>query len=988
MKNFKKVISAVIALALSASTLVSAASFTDVAKTAPYAEAVDVLSSLGIINGYEDGTFRPEGEITRAEAATMIVGALNMTADAQNAAGETQFADVNEQAAWATGYINVGVSQKFINGMGDGTFAPQANVTYAQMCVMLTSIAGYAEYAAKDGYPKGYTDMAKSTGINKGVAVGNDVALTRGQVAQMIYNTLTTPMLGVSEYSVVGNTYAPLDGKGTPAREFKTLLSDKFNGYTATILVANTPVADSSLESDEFQFNIQKADWWYDATAPITVATGTLDGFFAEGVDVNGNNKKIGKAVFVANEDDEPTLVYFAETGKTDSKDLEAADYVAQSELAAKNQFEQDNSKVRFGTKYYTLEANVDVYVNGIDYADIVNDDVDDDDKDTLTESQLALDNFLGNAIGTITLLDTNTEATGYNTIFVEIWNVAKVAGVDVENGQTVVSMTTKNAITGAADYDEIVINDEAIEDKKTVVSVEKNGQAADLKSLVKGDIIAYKSDIGAAGETALTDPSHLEIIATNDVASGKVTGSDGDAKTFTVGGTAYETVVWNASLLTMGESYKLTLDPFGRIYEAEQDGSSDMYAIALDVVENTVKLILADGTYKSYELASGAVDGFTAADDTETSTTLDSYLAGKTAAQRVVKYSVRNKTGAISKIQPVAATAVTDEYKSRTNRLGSFEILSTTNVIDATKAASAGASDASSYTKFNVENFKDNTNYDFAAVKVNTYTALVVVTAVGEKFNSESRFAVVRKAPASVETEDGPMDEVEVLYGTDEEAKLIFNEDVYSDHSLAVGDAFFYELDAYGYVSDVFRVYEAATGTFTALKDVAGVGAGDLELAPSANECWAFDLVNSDRADIQLVEAYVIPGSNGVITLAEVNGDLLKIDTTKDLAYYDHDEDPLTDDISNNGIAIYSVAADVQAYLYNKSNDTIVKEYDKLSVKNDVSVLASTSLDKYLENGIYEHKVGGVAQDMAGEAIKAIAMIVDDVVVQIYAIK
>ena len=89
MKNFKKVISSVIALAIAASSFaaVSASSFSDVADTASYAEAVDVLAALGVVSGYEeDGafTFKPEVEITRAEAATMIVGALNMTEDAKN----------------------------------------------------------------------------------------------------------------------------------------------------------------------------------------------------------------------------------------------------------------------------------------------------------------------------------------------------------------------------------------------------------------------------------------------------------------------------------------------------------------------------------------------------------------------------------------------------------------------------------------------------------------------------------------------------------------------------------------------------------------------------------------------------------------------------------------------------------------------------------------------------------------------------------------
>ena len=78
MKNFKKVISAVIALALviSSFTAVSASKFADVADTANYAEAVEVLAALGIVNGTEEeGTlvFKPEDQVTRAEAATVVM---------------------------------------------------------------------------------------------------------------------------------------------------------------------------------------------------------------------------------------------------------------------------------------------------------------------------------------------------------------------------------------------------------------------------------------------------------------------------------------------------------------------------------------------------------------------------------------------------------------------------------------------------------------------------------------------------------------------------------------------------------------------------------------------------------------------------------------------------------------------------------------------------------------------------------------------------
>ena len=83
MKNLKKVISTLLALAIVMSSFVamsvSAASFKDVADTEDYAEAVNALAALGAINGYEDGTFLPDNKITRAEAITIIAQCHKLT---------------------------------------------------------------------------------------------------------------------------------------------------------------------------------------------------------------------------------------------------------------------------------------------------------------------------------------------------------------------------------------------------------------------------------------------------------------------------------------------------------------------------------------------------------------------------------------------------------------------------------------------------------------------------------------------------------------------------------------------------------------------------------------------------------------------------------------------------------------------------------------------------------------------------------------------
>ena len=126
MKNLKKVLALVVALTMVLGTVCFA--FTDVTADADVYTAVQTLSSLSILNGYEDGSFGPEKDITRAEFAAVVCRALGYDSKATAA---TSFSDVPADH-WASGYINYVAGQGIVNGMGDGTFAPEQNVTYEQ----------------------------------------------------------------------------------------------------------------------------------------------------------------------------------------------------------------------------------------------------------------------------------------------------------------------------------------------------------------------------------------------------------------------------------------------------------------------------------------------------------------------------------------------------------------------------------------------------------------------------------------------------------------------------------------------------------------------------------------------------------------------------------------------------------------------------------------------------------------------------------------
>ena len=144
MKSLNRTLSLVlvIAMCLGLVGVASAASFTD-NSTIQYSEAVDVMTGIGAINGYTDGSFKPAGTITREEAAKMVTYAvLGPTVAKTLSVSSTGFTDVAADR-WSAPYITYLVNKGIINGMGDGTFAPTANVTGYQLAKMMLAAAGY-----------------------------------------------------------------------------------------------------------------------------------------------------------------------------------------------------------------------------------------------------------------------------------------------------------------------------------------------------------------------------------------------------------------------------------------------------------------------------------------------------------------------------------------------------------------------------------------------------------------------------------------------------------------------------------------------------------------------------------------------------------------------------------------------------------------------------------------------------------------------------
>lgn len=117
-------------------------SFNDVSGSQWYAGAVNTASSYGLIDGYEDGTFRPQAQITRQEAMALIARAMTVTgmepaASAGNVQQWSDYADAEQVASWAKEAVASSISAGLVSGRGKDIIAPNQSITRAETAVII-----------------------------------------------------------------------------------------------------------------------------------------------------------------------------------------------------------------------------------------------------------------------------------------------------------------------------------------------------------------------------------------------------------------------------------------------------------------------------------------------------------------------------------------------------------------------------------------------------------------------------------------------------------------------------------------------------------------------------------------------------------------------------------------------------------------------------------------------------------------------------------
>ena len=638
MKNYlKKAISAVIALALAASivpaTFAANVALTDVPETADYATAVNTLVALGVVNGYEDNTFKPDNNITRAEASKIIVAALNETAAAEAMKGATKFSDIEAKHEWATGYINKGVSMGYINGMENNQFQPDGNVTFAQVVKMMLCAMGYEDYAASLAEQYGYTganwyipytQLAADAGVTEGVYAGPNEAVTRAQVAQLVYNAIKAPMV-----KNVGITYTD-SGKIVPKIQiqdgvetsvyYRSILTEKFDAYYVEGYVTATQKDNTGLKANEVSFGIAKSKRYVEEDVQFTTTINDYATVAATparvlskvyvGETTAAENKGVyATAIIMLDEYDDWTMLDFTPSGKNktytfDLKDLDEEAYEDASGNLVQGQWDAievsaapylkffvDGASV--STKYLLdtnaagTAAQVDVYVNGV--------------KSTATDP--IWDYVINGDIGEVTLVDTYKTNGKIDAIYV---NSYATGILDSVSSTGKVTFKDDDIGVGSFTLDE--------DDASVEFHIYYNGEEIALDQLLEDDVlsIAYDVNANANQKTALRNSKFYEIYVSRDVVTDTLKGKDAEDYEAKFGDTYYPFISSGkyttfAGTAKLGDEYTLYLDAFGRIFKAEINSSAANWGIAEKFTKATsdddykLTVFTADGTTKAY---------------------------------------------------------------------------------------------------------------------------------------------------------------------------------------------------------------------------------------------------------------------------------------------------------------------------------------------------------------------------------------------------
>lgn len=896
-KNLKKVISSVAALTMVASSVAAfAVDFPDVESTASYAQAVQELSALDVISGYDDGTFGPDKLVTRAEITKMIVDALAERSSAEASTESTKFADVSADH-WAKGYINQGVANGFIAGMSDTEFDPDANVTYVQAQKMLVSAIGYETYAqAQGGWPTGYKTYAASLDITKGISgITDSTELTRAQVAQMIDNAMDAPLCVIASWKTEWNgTRTPnletRDGK--EGRAYETLFTEKHDAYKVYGRVTETSKT-GSVDNDKVTFQVEKADNFDDqevkADSPVS------EDMYIGDSKADNYLRTYSQALIQKNDDDEFTILSIAAAAANKSVTVASEDFDENKSTDEALYFFPAGT-TKGSTKYQLDTTNgVKIYINGVESSKSIAELRDYLDKNETASVTLQKETEVGS---------TSTSAK-YNTIMVSSYVTAIVDEVIDKTNETSVNFDTYSSGIQA----KMTVNKD---DDNYTYSFKLDGKEIEAKDLQQNDVLNISYDTTGS----FRESSFYDVIVTRNVVDGVKCTSINDSKgEYTIGGTKYKAAEGMDIDVETSTEYSLYLDHFGRIAKADENSVSKNYGVLKNIYKKAggdymAQIITKKGTEEEYKVDSDNVKAYKSylvksdADGAvydSTNKKTDAY------PKQVVEYSVSSSSNKITIKNGgvIAPTAADAEYKESGNKIGSVKMADSTVILDLsevdtkdTYSVVSSLNDGSNYVAYGYDKSKSD----------NTYRFVIITEGTSSVFNSETQLAIFNGS--EVVDNDGDKTAYNLVVNG-EEKQFILDDDVVitgnkgetvADNAFDEGDVLVYATNSEGYISRIYSVFAAQNVLNGSSFEDFRTNAFKNQSSVLADTKFA-DLLSDDDNDVNVVFGPVVDKSGSNITIG-------KVTTNADGKYVVNYDEGLEVNYSNAKIYTYDFAA------------------------------------------------------------------------------
>lgn len=920
-KNLKKVISSVAALTMVASSVAAfAVDFPDVESTASYAQAVQELSALDVISGYDDGTFGPDKLVTRAEITKMIVDALAERSSAEASTESTKFADVSADH-WAKGYINQGVADGFIAGMSDTEFDPDANVTYVQAQKMLVSAIGYETYAAaQGGWPTGYKTYAASLDITKGISgITDNTELTRAQVAQMIDNAMDAPLCVIASWKTEWNgTRTPnletRDGK--EGRAYETLFTEKHDAYKVYGRVTETSKT-GSVDTDKVTFQVEKADNFDDeevkADSPVS------EDMYIGDSKADNYLRTYSQALIQKNDDDEFTILSIAAAAANKSVTVASEDFDENKSTDEALYFFPAGT-TKGSTKYQLDTTNgVTIYINGVESSKSIAELRDYLDKNETASVTLQKETETGS---------TSTSAK-YNTIMVSSYVTAIVDEVIDKTNETSVNFDTYSSGIQA----KMTVNKD---DDNYTYSFKLDGKDIEAKDLQQNDVLNISYDTTGS----FKDSSFYDVIVTRNVVDGVKCTSINDSKgEYTIGGTKYKAAEGMDIDVETSTEYSLYLDHFGRIAKADENSVSKNYGVLKNIYKKAggdymAQIITKKGTEEEYKVDSDKVNEYAtylkyatfysdAKKENKIDTTTKDWQSKVVAfdepkystsqpksvayPEQVVEYSVSSSSNKITIKNGgvIAPTAADAEYKESGNKIGSVKMADSTVILDLSEVDTkdsysvvSSLNDGSNYVAYGYDKSKSD----------NTYRFVIITEGTSSVFNSETQLAIFNGS--EVIDKDGDKTAYNLVVNG-EEKQFVLDDDVVitgnagktvAEDAFDEGDVLVYATNSEGYISRIYSVFAAQNVLNGSSFEDFRTNAFKKQSSVLADTKFA-DLLSDDDNDVNVVFGPVVDKSGSNITIGTVT-------TNAEGKYVVNYDEGLEVNYSNAKIYTYDFAA------------------------------------------------------------------------------